>query len=172
MTESAAGWRSGFISGSSEDQTWERRRRRRRRSKSMSVISPWGDPFSAWTLGSGVPGPVHWPPAGETCPLFYFSTQTPGRLTRRDKNILYSSASVSVLSVLEYISWKVVLIPDLCLLSVPHSVSFIFFFSFSASLISTWSNQTWRILTIGTATDLLWLGNIFQNKAFIPASWT
>lgn len=68
MTESAAGWRSGFISGSSEDQmtetgprqTWERKRRR---SKSMSVISPWGDPFSAWTLGSGVPGPVHWPPA-------------------------------------------------------------------------------------------------------------
>lgn len=68
MTESAAGWRSGFISGSSEDQTWERRRRRR--SKSMSVIYPWGDPFSAWTLGSGVPARfTDLLPAGETCLL-------------------------------------------------------------------------------------------------------
>lgn len=76
----------------------------------LCAWSPWGAPFSSWTHSSSVPSQfIDLLPAQETCLLFYFHTDTwkvdEGWCVGQKKPSI-PFPSISFLSMLEHVTWK------------------------------------------------------------------
>ena len=143
MTESAAGWCSGFIGGSSEDQMTETGPRQTcaEAEEAEAEEAEEEEIHSASEHSAPVSRPGSLTSCQPVKPARSFVSP------HRHLDVWRVGTKTSFIPPL--LSpfcpcWNTLheKFPDLCLLSLPSSVSFIFFFSFSAALISTWWNQT------------------------------